>query len=180
MTSPSRLLLFAVFVAAFVAYFGDHFIALSNKAGESIKEVAHKSSNELVYDKANMAEYNGDIRVPIAQDGHYWVTIEVNGVPVLFVVDTGASHISLSYQDARKTGLDPEFLNYDKVFKTANGETRKAIISLDRVSMDAIEMSNVMASVSQQGQMDISLLGMSFLSRLSGFMVEDGQLILRP
>jgi len=180
MTSPSKLLLLATCVAVFVAYFGDQFIALSNKAGESIKEAAHKSSNELVYEKINMAEYNGDIRVPIAHDGHYWVNMDVNGIPVRFVVDTGASHISLSYQDARKAGLDPEFLNYDRAFKTANGVTRKAVINLDRVSMDAIEMSNVTASVSQQGQMDVSLLGMSFLSRLSGFMVEDGQLILRP
>jgi len=180
MTSPSKLLLLAMCVAAFTAYFGDRFVALFNKAGESLKEVAHKSSNELVYEKTVMAAHNSAIHVPMARDGHYWVNIDVNGTPVRFVVDTGASHISLSYRDAKNAGIDPEILNYDRVFKTANGLTRKAIVKIDHISLEAIKMSDILASVSQQGQMDVSLLGMNFLSRLSGFKVENRQLILNP
>jgi len=180
MSSPSKIIFLAFFVAVFVAYFGDKFVALSHKAGENIKQTAQKSANEMVYEKTNMAGYNGDIRVPMSRDGHYWLNIDVNGTAVRFVVDTGASHIALSYQDAVNAGLDPSSLTYDRIFQTANGQTRKAFVKLDSMTLNPIEMSDVLASVSQEGQMNVSLLGMNFLNRLSGFRVENRQLILKP
>ncbi len=180
MTSPAKLLLLALFVAAFVAYFGDRIIMVSKKVEEARTQQQPQTTNELVYAKANRMDGGGDIRVPMSRDGHYRVMLDVNGTPVRFIVDTGASHISLSYSDAKDVGLDPEGLRYDRIYKTANGVTRKAIVKLDRVSIDAVEMSNVLASVSQRGQLEVSLLGMNFLNKLSGFRVEERVLVLKP
>ena len=118
--------------------------------------------------------------MPISEDGHFWMTLYVNGSPVRFVVDTGASHISLSYEDAMAVGLMPGSLEYTRIFKTANGNSHKAIVKIDRIELDSIVMSAIPASVSQPGRMDVSLLGMNFLNKLSSFHMENRELILRP
>ena len=180
MTSPSKILLLALCVAAFVAYFGEQLITVSQKVDQKRQQADENSANELVYEETRMANSSGEIRVPMNRDGHYWVTIDVNHTPVRFVVDTGASHVSLSYEDAVSIGLDPDGLNFNRVFNTANGTTNKAIIKLDRLTLGPIELSDIPASVSQQGRMDVSLLGMNFLNRLSSFKIENKELILKP
>ncbi|PCI45309.1 MAG: hypothetical protein COB49_10225 [Alphaproteobacteria bacterium] len=176
MISPAKILLLALLATAFVAYFGEKFTALT---GEVISRRTQASGNGPRYAQSNWAN-GGDVYIPMSRDGHYWATLEVNGTPVRFVVDTGASHISLSYEDAAQAGLDPAALTYDRVFKTAGGVSRKAMVTLDSLSLESIEISHITASVSQRGQMNISLLGMNFLSKLSGFNVENNQMILKP
>jgi len=180
MTSPLKIILLALCVSAVVAYFGEGFLNITEKLQHNEVNQERKSDHELVYADTNMAEYHGVVRVPIARDGHYWVTLDVNGVPVKFVVDTGASHVSLSYQDAVAVGLDPEGLMFNRQFRTANGNSQKAIVTLRRMTLDTIQISDIQASVSQRGRMDVSLLGMNFLNKLSGFHMEEGELILKP
>ncbi|VAV91047.1 Aspartyl protease [hydrothermal vent metagenome] len=176
MTSPSKILLLALFVAATVAYYGDKIIA----AADGQKQLVQNTGDDLVYGKTNRAEFGDDVRVPMNRDGHYWATLDVNGTPVRFVVDTGASHISLSYEDAEAAGLDPAGLEYDRAFRTANGISYKAMVKLDQISLESIEVTGISASVSQQGAMNVSLLGMNFLNKLSSFKMEDQSLILKP
>ena len=184
MTNSAKILVLAFCVVAFFAYFGDRLILLGTEVADRQRQGEQDTGNKLVYapvyTRSNSSYYGGDVRIPMSRDGHYWVTLEVNGAAVKFVVDTGASHISLSYKDAVAAGLDPAGLTYDRIFKTANGISRKAIITLDHISLESIELSNMSASVSQQGRMDISLLGMNFLNKLSGFRVENREMILKP
>ncbi len=119
----------------------------------------------------------GKIEVPRSPDGHYYVTADVNGVPVVFVIDTGATDMVLSQSDAARAGLNPETLAYLGSAFTANGEVRTATVQLDRVNLSGIEDRGVRAVVNQ-GQMDGSLLGMGYLSRYARIEIADGQLIL--
>lgn len=111
-------------------------------------------------------------------NGHYLVDALVNGRPVRFLVDTGATVVALSASDAERVGLDVRTLDFSGVVQTANGTTRVAGVTLDDIRIGEIEMRDVKAAVIEK-PMGISLLGMSFLRRLPGFEVRDRQLIMR-
>lgn len=120
---------------------------------------------------------SGQIEIPIAFDGHYYVTADLNGQEVRFVIDTGASDIVLSQDDAEKIGLDPENLNYLGRALTANGEVRTATVTLGSVELGDYADRNIRARVTE-GDMDISLLGMSYLNRYKQILISQGKLTL--
>jgi aspartyl protease family protein len=120
----------------------------------------------------------GRIEVPMFLDGHYYLTLGINGTPVRFVVDTGASDIVLSREDARAVGLDPDRLAYLGRAQTANGSVPIAQVTLARVTLGGIEDRDVGASVNG-GEMFGSLLGMSYLGRFGRIEIADGRLILQ-
>jgi aspartyl protease family protein len=117
------------------------------------------------------------VEVPRAFDGHYYLTLDLGGVPVDFVVDTGATDMVLSRADAARIGLDPGALAYTGVAGTANGQVRTARVRLEEVSLGGITDRNVGASVNA-GEMDTSLLGMSYLNRFSRIEIANGRLVL--
>ena len=117
------------------------------------------------------------IVLPLARDGHYYLTLDINNVPVEFVVDTGASQVVLTQDDAKRIGLNPSSLSYLGTASTANGTVRTAAVRLDTVSLAAITDTNVRAVVND-GQMFGSLLGMTYLSNFDSITIKDGQLIL--
>jgi aspartyl protease family protein len=110
-------------------------------------------------------------------DGHFHVTALVDGVEVLFLVDTGASDVVLTPDDARRLGFDPARLTYSQVYNTANGIGRGAPVRLDNVLLGPIGLQDVRASVNETA-MDRSLLGMSFLNRIGGYQVRGDVLTL--
>jgi aspartyl protease family protein len=113
------------------------------------------------------------------ENGHYFVTVSINNTNVEAVVDTGASAVALSYEDAEKVGLHPHSLNYDIVVSTANGQVKAARTTLSRVEIDNVRVDNVDAMVLPEGALHGTLLGMSFLSKLSSFKSENGVLTLK-
>jgi aspartyl protease family protein len=119
----------------------------------------------------------GQIEVPRANDGHYYLTLKINGIPVAFLVDTGASEVVLTLRDARRAGVQIEKLGYTGRAMTANGEVRTAPIWLKRVEFGPVSDSNVRAWVNQ-GDMEQSLLGMSYLQRFQKIEITGGKLVL--
>lgn len=119
----------------------------------------------------------GEARFVADRSGDFLVRGDVNGVPVLFVVDTGESDVVLSRADARRIGLDPDGLDYNRRYQTANGPVFGASVRLGRVALGGVAIDDVRASVTDGG-LQTSLLGMSFLNRLGGFSVRDGVLTL--
>jgi len=117
------------------------------------------------------------IELPRAPDGHYYLTAEVNGEPIRFVVDTGASQIVLSQGDAARIGIDTENLAYLGRAYTANGEVRTAPVRLDSIELGPVRHEDVRAVVNG-GEMDGSLLGMSYLQRFSSIEITGGKLVL--
>ena len=114
-----------------------------------------------------------------AANGHFLVEADVNGVALRLLVDTGASDVVLSPADARRLGFDVAALDYSRRYRTANGVVFGAPVRLDRVRIGPIALNDVRASVNG-AEMARSLLGMSFLGRLSGYQVSDDTLTLRP
>ncbi|WP_226780597.1 retropepsin-like aspartic protease family protein [Oceaniglobus trochenteri] len=117
------------------------------------------------------------IEVPRGFDGHYHIGLEINGKPVRFVIDTGASDIVLTRQDAVRVGIDPDRLAYLSQAQTANGLVPIARVTLDRVALGGVVDQGVGASVNG-GEMSGSLLGMSYLNRFGRIEIADGKLIL--
>jgi aspartyl protease family protein len=113
------------------------------------------------------------------ENGHYFVTVSINNTNVEAVVDTGASAVAMSYEDAEKVGLHPHTLNFDIVVSTANGQVKAARAKLSRVEIDNVRVDNVDALVLPEGALHGTLLGMSFLSKLSSFKSENGILTLK-
>ena len=119
----------------------------------------------------------GTITIPRSLDGHYNLTLDVNGVPTEFVVDTGATQIVLSQKDAVKLGLNPDKLTYFGRALTANGEVRTAPVRLDTVAIGPYNDLNLPAVVNA-GDLGQSLLGMNYLQRWSRIEISDGKLTL--
>ena len=117
------------------------------------------------------------IELPRAPDGHYYLTAEVEGTPVRFVVDTGATQIVLSRSDAARAGIDTERLVYTGRARTANGTVRTAPVRLERLAIGPIEDRGVRAVVNE-GEMDGSLLGMEYLRRFSSVEITGDTLVL--
>ena len=112
-------------------------------------------------------------------NGHYFAEADINGTSVAVMVDTGATGVALSYDDAEKVGLHPHGLDFDTPIATANGVVKAARVQLRRVEVDNVRVRDVEGLVLPDGAMRGSLLGMSFLSRLSSFKIENGVLYLR-
>ncbi len=109
--------------------------------------------------------------------GHFVARAEVNGTPVRFLVDTGASQIVLSKQDAERIGHSPDKLRFLGQASTANGVVRTAPVMLDSIKVGDFIDHDVRASVNG-GDLGSSLLGMSYLDRFSSWKVEGDRMIL--
>jgi len=117
------------------------------------------------------------VTVPRSPDGHYYLTLDINDAPVNFVVDTGASQVVLTQNDARRVGLNPDELRYLGTANTANGIVQTASVRLDEVSLGGITDTSVRAVVNG-GQMDTSLLGMTYLSAFDSIAISNNELVL--
>jgi aspartyl protease family protein len=117
------------------------------------------------------------VEVPRSPDGHYHMVLEVNGTPVRFVVDTGATDIVLSRADAARIGIDTEALAFVGAARTANGTVNTARVWLDEVRLGPIADTGVPAVVNG-GEMMGSLLGMAYLERFAEVRIGDGTLTL--
>ncbi len=119
----------------------------------------------------------GKVELPRAPDGHYYVTADVNGLPIRFVVDTGATDLVLSREDAKKVGINAADMAFYGRAQTANGTVRTAPIKIDSLSIGPIRDTNLRAWVTE-GEMSGSLMGMSYLQRYSKIEIADGALVL--
>ena len=113
-------------------------------------------------------------------DGHFAVRGSVDGVPMMMLVDTGASLVTLTPADAAAIGVDTAKLEFGTPIDTANGMMHAAPIMIDRVGIGTIERHEIKALVAPPGALQESLLGMSFLNSLSGYAISGDRLVLRP
>ncbi len=127
--------------------------------------------------RQSVSAAEGRIELPRAPDGHYYLDAEVNGAPIRFVVDTGASDIVLSREDAIAAGLHPEGLNFTGQASTANGIVRTAPVRLDSISVEGLTDRGVRAVVNS-GELRESLLGMGYLERFRSMQITGGTLVL--
>jgi aspartyl protease family protein len=111
--------------------------------------------------------------------GDFQVSAQINGARSSMVLDTGASAVVLTQETAKAAGLPLEVLAYNVNVDTANGRTRAAAVTLDRIAVGNIVERSVPALIAQPGQLRTNLLGMSFLNRLESWEVRGDKLVMR-
>jgi len=144
-----------------------------------IGQLAGRVFAELSPGAAVVDPTSGSARFRRSLSGTFRVNAEVNGRPVHFIFDTGATAVVLSQTDAANAGLDVANLSYTTMVQTANGRGMAASVVLDRISIGAIERTRIPAFVAARDALETSLLGLTFLDTLSGFSVNQDSLELR-
>ena len=114
-----------------------------------------------------------------ALGGHFETTVEIGAVDVPVLIDTGASSVALRYEDAMRMGVDQGELSFTRTVLTANGRASAAPFRIPEMRLGPIVRTNVDALVLEEGLLDQSLLGMSFLSTLSSMQMQTDELRLR-
>jgi aspartyl protease family protein len=153
-------------------------LGLALVIGYSFKdELGSRLLGELVPQRGT-ANPDGSVTFRAGEDGHFHVEARINGTRLRMLVDTGASQVVLSPSDARRLGIDTASLDFRHVSETANGPVSGAPVTLREIAVGSVRLTDVAASVNG-AEMSESLLGMTFLSRLSGFEVSGDRLTLR-
>lgn len=121
---------------------------------------------------------SGTVRLQAGPNGHFHTTANINGRPVNVMVDTGASMVALTYEDARQAGIFLTDADFRHKVSTANGAARMAVVMLDDVSIEDITVHDVRAAVAEPGRLQTTLLGMTFLGQLRRAEMSRGVLLL--
>jgi aspartyl protease family protein len=111
--------------------------------------------------------------------GHYQANLLINGVTVASLVDTGASVVAMSAEDAKRANIRPSEGARTARFSTANGVITATIVTIPEVRLQGVTIRNVEASIMPPGAMNGTLLGMSFLKKVSSFEIRGNTLVLR-
>jgi aspartyl protease family protein len=120
---------------------------------------------------------NGVIEIPKNRGGHFVLTAQVNGQPIEFLIDTGATTVVLSREDAQKSGISVDNLAFTGFAQTANGAVETAAVNIDTLNVGGVQDDNVRAYVTK-GDLFGSLLGMSYLQRFEKIEITREKLIL--
>ena len=175
-TSFGKLLVVAVVASVSAAVTTEAVVMLTPRQ-PAIR--AAKAETGVVLPRPRTAPSAG-ASIPKAADGHYWADGQVNGAGhVRFLVDTGATEVALTPADAERLGFQGADLHYGSQVVTAAGATRAAPVKLASITVAGARLENVDALVIEKG-LDTSLLGMTYLGRLTGFEATRQALILQP
>jgi aspartyl protease family protein len=121
----------------------------------------------------------GEVRLAAGANHQFFVTAAVNGRPSSFLVDTGASFVALRDSEARAANIYVSWADYKHPVRTANGETKAAMVEVDVIEIDNIRVEKVQAFILPDDQLAMNLLGMSFLSKLESVEARGRELVLR-
>ncbi|MBL8599415.1 MAG: TIGR02281 family clan AA aspartic protease [Devosia sp.] len=175
----SRRQKFSTIIANFGVWAGLFVVVLIGYTyRENLKDLAARVVGELSPTTAIVDSENGTATFRRGLDGHFTVASTVNGARIPLLFDTGASAVVLSYRDAAQAGIDVGGLSFTLPVMTANGTGRAALVKLDRVEVGGIARRDVRAFVAEDGALQGSLLGMTFLETLSRYSVAGDKLEL--
>jgi aspartyl protease family protein len=169
-------------VAAILFVFAKNFSDIRRTVAEAI--VGHPLATTAVTPSApvtrdDTSASRDGVELVADRSGHFAASLDVNGRDVEALVDTGATIVMLTYEDAQKAGLYLRDSDFTMQMQTANGLSRAAPVTLERVSIGPILVRNVQAGVAERGVLRTNLLGMSFLKRLQSFEIRSGRLVLK-
>ena len=185
-----RLIYLGVWGTVLISYF---LIARTQNIGQSLRHLilwgliivgvaaGYGLWQEFTRDNSITVAGDGSVVLWAGRNGHFHIELGVNGTPVDFIIDTGASDLVLSQADAARVGIDPQSLAYLGRARTANGTVGIARVTIEEVVLAhgdlEIRDQNVSAFVNE-GELDISLLGMGYLRRYARIAIEGDRLIL--
>lgn len=146
--------------------------------GQMIAASSKDDTQKPASKKNESATVPGRTVLPANNSGHFLAKAYVNNRPIRALIDTGATYVSLSYEDARKIGIKPRKSEFTHEVHTANGVSYAAFASVRSLRIGQVTVRNLKVMVAPEGALSISLVGMNFLRRLRSFQVEQGKLIL--
>lgn len=162
---------------AAVVYFFDDLRALV-RPDNALPTLAESMGDRPAETEEERPGFDRTVKLRSDANGHFVFKAAVNERLASFMADTGATYVVLTYEDARRLGLSPQSLDFSVPVQTANGVTRVAPVTLDRVRVEDITVRDVPAAVAGKGVLATNLLGMSFLGRLKSFQIQGGELVL--
>ncbi len=178
MGTTLRNIFLLLFFALLVTKGVEHVARSGADAPGERGETTLAQNNVTTYQADEAYATHDQLVLRASQNGHFTVEAAIDGTPIEFMVDTGATTVVLSPADAARVGLEPDSLTYNAVFETGNGHTSVALITLDRLTIGSLDLYDVPAAVITK-PMSMSLLGMSALEQLDGYEVDGDQMILR-
>lgn len=122
--------------------------------------------------------FERSVTLKASSNGHFFARAYINGRPIAVMVDTGATKIALTYEDAEHLGLRPHGSDFSLTTRTANGTARAAPVTLDDVRIGDVEVSDLRGSIAEPGKLHVTLLGMEFIRKLARFELRGKELIL--
>ena len=146
---------------------------------KSAKPAARRAGSESDSESTPPAGILPGVELSVARDGHYHAEAEINGRAAQVLVDTGATLVALTYEDAEAAGIFVKPSEFTQRSNTANGVAKFAPVIIDRISIGNVTVRNVQAAVSERGKLGVTLLGMAFLNKLSRVEMRDGKLVLQ-
>ena len=150
--------------------------AAEPQAPETVAKAEIRTSQPA--EPANEVLLGRKVRIAADQYGHFNADFRLNGRSVGAMVDTGATLVAMNLSTARRIGIKIMPPDFKYTVKTANGETRAAGATIDRLQIGRILVENVEAVVLDDNALDGTLIGVSFLNRLAKYQVENGALLL--
>lgn len=165
-----------LFLSTFLLFAGlSHALpGLPRLAGEAWRAVSHAQGPVKVADRPDALALYAD------RLGHFSVEADLNGTPLRLVVDSGASYVGLTGEDAMRLGLDPAAEDFTLEVDTANGALRLAPVVIPELRLGHITLLDVPATVSPKGTLHESLLGMTALSRFARVEFSGPRMLLVP
>jgi aspartyl protease family protein len=173
-----RTVIFASIAAALATQVPSFFTGPENQpAADAVSANYVSPSNETAMPAP--VPGSGSMRLQADSQGHFTGDFKINGKPVQGMIDTGATYVALNESLARRLGYSGNQLDFRYGVNTANGQTKAAHITLDRVEIGGIRVRDVEAFVLRDTALSNTLVGMSFLKKLDSYSVADGSLNLK-
>lgn len=171
-----------VSLSAIGAMIAAGMLASRRQWGESLQQVGNRLTAGLIPGHAVVSTGAGGEQILVIHkgvSGHFETNVTIDGTTLRMLVDTGASSVVLSYEDAMRLGIDPDNLVFSIDVSTANGRARAAPVTLREVAIGPILRGTIRGMVTEQGRLDQSLLGMSFLETLGSIEITRDELRLK-
>ncbi len=169
-------------VAAFgfgVVYYFDEMRSFATKTMATVVSNAKIVLNESAAEpRSSTTGFERSVMLTADRNGHFFARAYINGRPISVMVDTGATRIAITYEDAERLGLRPHSSDYTLTTRTANGTGRVAPVALDSVTIGDVEVTNLNGLVAEPGKLHVTLLGMEFIRRLERFELRGRELLL--
>lgn len=140
-------------------------------------EAQRRQSSESEESGGSFDNRDGSVELNRSGDGHFYADVTINGAAVHMLVDTGATGIALSREDARSAGLATSIGMNDVVGEGADGAVRGEFAQLDRVELGPLSAEGMNAIILNSGEQ--SLLGQSFLSKFDSVEIHGDRMVLR-
>ncbi len=148
----------------------------SDESGNVISEAQISDSGGEI--SAQTDESTGDVTLRAIDGGHFEASAEINGRDIDVMVDTGATIVALTYEDAERAGIFTKPSDFNNAVSTANGVAKVAPVTIAAISIGNITVRNVRGAVAERGKLHRTLLGMSFLGKLSRVEMRKNALVL--